>query len=223
LEPVQETFQSGGQAVPVDIFQSPEGKHPAVILLHGADGLSLHPESYRRFARLLAENHYQVYLVHYFEVANIKTADRQAMRKYFLQWGQVIDDAIAFAIQKPNVLPECVGLLGISLGATLALSFAAVRPGVRAVVEFFGGLPDEVAPLMKTMPPVLIVHGAKDRRVPIEEATKLESLLKEKEVLYQIKVYEEEGHFFGSTAAKDAARLAIDFFDEHLRPLDPTN
>ena len=55
--------------------------------------------------------------------------------------------AITFAAQPPSVDPDRIGLLGFSLGAYLALSVTWVEPRVKAVVEFFGGMPISGNPL----------------------------------------------------------------------------
>jgi len=49
---------------------------------------------------------------------------------------------------------------------------AATEPDLKlaAVVELFGGLPQELHARVTKMPPVLIFHGDKDDVVPVKEA-----------------------------------------------------
>jgi carboxymethylenebutenolidase len=216
---VTETFLNEDLPISIEIFALPEGRHPAIVFLHGANGLTSRSQSFYRFADYLAESGYVIFLVHYFDGTGITWADNQAIRKNFIRWRKVAYDAVCFAAERSNVLTEHIGLLGVSLGATLALSLAAVRPDIGAIAEFFGALPAQAAALMKFMPPTLIVHGGEDKDVPVEEAYKLEQLLKEKGFTYEMKIFPEEGHVFGTEAAQDVARLTVRFFDKYLRPV----
>jgi carboxymethylenebutenolidase len=118
--------------------------------------------------------------------------------------------------QRADVIPDRIGLLGTSLGASLALSLAAMRSDIAAVAELFGALPRVVADLVKFLPPVLIVHGAEDRIVPVDQAHNLGRLLKQANIPYDIKIYPEEGHLFRPTAGRESAELTQMFFDKYL-------
>jgi carboxymethylenebutenolidase len=214
---VRDRFQSEEADIPVDIFAPATGSHPGIVLLHGANGLKTLGKPYQRFAGYLAKNGYVTFLVHYFEATGTTWADDEMIHQHFLRWMGVASDAVSFARGRPNVLADKIGLLGTSLGATLALSLAAARTGIAAVVEFFGGLPTPAGAHFNSMPPVLIVHGSVDRKVPVEEAYKLERLLQERDLPYDIKIYPDEGHIFTREAALDAARRAVAFLDEHVR------
>src|SRR5258708_6705437 len=61
------SFVSGGKEVKVEHFAPRlKGKHPALLLLHGSDGLGKHGDGFRAAARQIAERGYAVLLVHYF-------------------------------------------------------------------------------------------------------------------------------------------------------------
>jgi len=108
-------------------------------------------------------------------------------------------------------------LLGFSLGAFLALAVASVDPRVKAVVEFFGGLPEPFAKKLRRLPPTLILHGDRDQVVSVEEAEKLEKLLKEKKLPYEIKIYAGQPHGFTGDDLKDSLRRTTAFFGTHLK------
>jgi dipeptidyl aminopeptidase/acylaminoacyl peptidase len=212
------TFNNETVDVHVDFFIGPDGLHPAIILLHGADGLDLRREPYERYARFLARRGYAVFLVHYFDGSGVTVADRPTMRERFPFWIQSIVTGIDFLTTQPNVIPNRLGVLGLSLGGSLALTLGATRTDISAVVEYFGAMPRVVEPGIKSMPPTLIIHGAKDNIVPVEEAYRLERILKSLESPYEMRVFADEGHFFSKETAMDAARLTAEFFDKHLRP-----
>src|SRR5437868_5304455 len=138
---------------------------PAVIGLHGSGG------AYERMSEpaiALAEQGFAVYVVRYFERTGTSSAeDRQVIFRHFMVWAKTVWDAVGVVAKQPSVDAERIGLLGFSLGAYLALSVAAVDSRIRAVVEFFGGLPKEVKFFMRRLCPVLILHGDADMVVPV--------------------------------------------------------
>jgi dienelactone hydrolase len=106
-----------------------------------------------------------------------------------------VNDAVAYARTLPNVDKHRVGLAGFSLGGYLAVSAAAdPKLQLSAVVELFGGLPEEFRPKVQTMPPTLILHGELDNIVSVKEAYALLGLLSYKGQSVEAKMYEGVGH-----------------------------
>jgi dienelactone hydrolase len=70
-----DSFTSDGNPITVECFR-PEGpgKHPAVLYLHGADGMSYHTSIYQESARQLGRLGFDVFLVHYFDRTGTKFA-----------------------------------------------------------------------------------------------------------------------------------------------------
>jgi dienelactone hydrolase len=219
------TFASNGQNVGLWLYEPTKpGPHPALILLHGVEGLGgvdQFADKYDMVGRSLADKGYVVYFVHYFDrtrrdgddvkalETDIKTmlvggggnnnANRNAeVRSLFRHWMAAAGDAIKFARRQPNVDGERVGLVGFSLGAYVALSTTVDDPDLRvaAVVELFGGLPRELLPKVAKMPPVLIIHGERDSIVPVKEAYDLRTVLKAKKNHVEEKFYDCDHMFF---------------------------
>ncbi|HEY1730639.1 MAG TPA: dienelactone hydrolase family protein [Terriglobales bacterium] len=208
------TFESSGHPVTVEQFlPAAPGKHRAVIALHGSGGIregwSTQP------ATLMAGQGYSVFLAHYFERTGTVRADYETTHRQFPDWMRTIGDAITFAGQHASVDPNRIGLLGFSLGAFLALAVASVDPRVKSVVDFFGGLPEELQGAPR-MPPVLILHGEEDRVVPVSEAMKLQQLLERTGTPYEMKLYPGAGHVFNGLQFMDAGRRAVQFLNKHL-------
>jgi carboxymethylenebutenolidase len=86
---------------------------------------------------------------------------------------------------------------------------------VKAVVDFFGGMPAELSGFQR-MPPVLILHGEEDRVVPVTEATKLQRLLERAGTPYEIKLYPGAGHGFNGMQLIDAGRRSVQFLKKYL-------
>ena len=95
---------------------------------------------------------------------------------------------------------------------------------ITAVVDLFGGLPEDRHKLAKSLPPVLILHGEKDQTVSADTALTLQKVLKDHRIVHEMKVYEGVGHVFEDgkgglcwTAILDADRRATSFLQKHLQ------
>src|SRR5262249_23750451 len=96
---------------------------------------------------------------------------------------------------------------------------------IAAVGEFFGGLHADLVNDFKRLPPTLIVHGAKDKVVPVERAYELEKALKAKKLHYEMQIYKDQGHLFGgetmsSKVIEDAKKRTLKFLAKHLKKAD---
>jgi len=210
------TFESGGKLIRIDSFVPALNGHklPAVIGLHGSGGghgLVADPAS------LLAEQGFAVYVLHYFDRTGTQSADRQTIFRNFPVWMKTLWDAISFVEKRAEVDPERIALLGFSLGAYLSLSNAAIDSRVRAVVEFFGGLPKEMKIFMRRLCPVLILHGESDETVPVAEAYHLQEVLQRKNMDYEMKIYPGVGHGFTAEVWQDAKCRTLAFLQQHLQ------
>jgi carboxymethylenebutenolidase len=207
-------FQSAGKSITLQQFLPvAPGRYPAVLALHGSGGIR---EGWaEQPSRLLAGQGYSVFVVHFFERTDTLRADYHTTQKNFPDWMRTIGDAVTFAAQHDSVDPNRVGLLGFSLGAFLSLAVASVDVRVKAVVDFFGGMPEELQGFQR-MPPVLILHGEDDRVVPVSEATKLQQLLERAGTPYEIKLYPGAGHGFNGLQLMDAGRRTVQFLNKYL-------
>lgn len=212
------SFKSETKEISFELFEPvAPGKYPGVVMLYGSGGMTLGGPLFRLTAQALALEGYVVYLPHYFEKTGTQFATRADDLKYFASWMRTIVDTIGYAKNQPNVDTRRIGLIGFSLGAYLSLSLASVDDEVTAVVEYFGGLPEFFGKQLQTMPPTLILHGEADKTVPVAEAYNLETLLKSKQVPYEIKIYPQQGHGFNGSAAADAMQRTVAFFAKNLK------
>jgi dipeptidyl aminopeptidase/acylaminoacyl peptidase len=219
-EPRREVFVSGGTPVSTEWFEPASepalgSGAPAVVLLHGGDGMS-NPERYRFGARALAAAGYHVVIVHYFDRTGTKRANWGSLREDAPLWLGAVRDALGFVAARPGVDAQRLAIVGFSLGASLALAAAADDPRIKAVVDVVGPLPAGAETARRT-PPVLILHGARDRIVPVDNAHRLEALLKARGVPYEITIYPDEGHGFSMPTQIDAAGRILAFLERHLR------
>ena len=166
----QLTFHSGGRPVRLDTYLPAvnDQAFPAVIALYGSGG---GVSGMDKAAALLAEQGFAVYILHFFDRTDTTFADKQTSFRHFPVWMKTLWDAVSFVEQQPEVDRDRIALLGFSLGAYLSLSNAAIDKRIKAVVEFFGGLPREMKFFMRRFCPVLILHAKPIRPFPSKRPT----------------------------------------------------
>lgn len=214
-EPLRETLHSGGVPVTVEWFEGKgSGARPAVLMLHGADGLK-DSGRYQSGAHAIAAEGYGVALLHYLDRTGERRASFAGIARNFMPWLDTVRDALAWMSHRPDVDPARIGLVGISLGGSLGLAAASRDRRIKALVDYFGPLP---AGAMGTvdLPPTLILHGARDPIVPVANAYAVEAVLKQQGGAYEIKVYPDQGHGFHGTAFVDANRRVAAFLGRYL-------
>src|SRR3546814_8143748 len=80
-----------------------------------------------------------------------------------------------------------------------------------------GAMPRHVpASSVSHMPPTLLIHGARDRVVPISRMYEVASLLDDIGATYEVKVYMDQAHNLAGAAHTDSVLTVADFFDRQL-------
>ncbi|GAC1429067.1 MAG: hypothetical protein NVSMB62_26860 [Acidobacteriaceae bacterium] len=214
------SFLSGGHSIRVDYHEPPTaGRHAAILLIHGSGGnIGFWTDLVMPY---LTNVNIALYAVHYFDRTGTTRATTATILDgvHWPQWLETIADALAHIRSRPTVDAGRIALLGISLGAFLALS-SGVEPAnrVRAIVELSGGIPEDYAPkVTREFPPTLIVHGSDDTIVPVTHANALESLLKQHGVPHQVEILPNQGHWFDPGAQMRILMATAQFLGEILR------
>jgi carboxymethylenebutenolidase len=222
----QISFESGGKDIRLDCYlPETNGKLPTVIALYGSGGDHLGMSGP---AGQLAERGFAVYVLHYFDRTGAVEIEKSALVRHFPVWMKTLWDAVGFVEQQASVDPSRIGLIGFSLGGYLAVCGAAIDPRVRAVVEFFGGLPKEMKLFMRRLCPMLILHGENDPIIPVAEAYHLQGVLQRKNIPYEMQIYPGVGHGFDGEAWADAKVRSLGFLRKYLSetnasPVTPGN
>lgn len=204
-------FESGGRKIRADRY-SPAGtpSHRTVIVLYGAGGMIFDGPSMKRVARALADAGDAVYLLHYYNRTGTVVALDSTMQKHFEEWLVTVRDGIAWAHSREK---GSIGLYGYSLGGFLAIAAASDNPLVGAVTEQAGGIWNSEEKRIGKMPPVLMVHGLEDKRVPVEKYAKpLLRVLRARGGHVETDFVPGEGHVFSESAMAVVRPKVAKFF-----------
>jgi carboxymethylenebutenolidase len=211
-------YQSGEARVTVECFSpAAGGKLPAILMLHGSGGLELATGTlFRETARGLARKGYVVLIPHFFEkTGHVQGAPFQESE--FLSYMDSVHDAVEFAVSN-GVDPERIGIVGLSLGSSLAFSRAERDPRIKAIVSVSGSLPVHSE---SSFPPLLIFQGAKDKSLPLTRLKEFQATLAAREIPCEAHVYRHAGHNFDVNTWDDASRRMGVFFGKYLKQPQP--
>jgi carboxymethylenebutenolidase len=186
--------------VEVTYFRAPgDGRRPAVLLLHGANGFDSQIASYNHYASELAGNGIDAYLVYYYSDADEKnlSGGEDIFAKRYPAWTRLVGD-LADYLRKQNISNGKVGLVGFSNGGILATGASARDTDIGAAVIYYGTQPFPMDVPVKRFAPLLILHGDTDQIISIEQGRRLAALAKEFGTPAELVVYPGERHGFGS-------------------------
>jgi carboxymethylenebutenolidase len=203
-----EQYRSGDRTIAVDHYSTrAPGRRPAVILIHGSGGLWFFGRrTMARYATSLAARGFETFVVHYFDATGSLYATGGSERRNFARWVTTLSDAVTYASREPAVDSSRIGVMGVSLGAFLAVGVAAEDRRIGAIVGIGGGLEPFLAGRVTRLPPALILHGDHDRVVPISEAYALALYLSSHDLPFELRIYPGEGHQLDSSEADALAR-----------------
>ncbi len=179
----------------------PTGEHgPAVIVLQEWWGVDEHIRSL--CDRLAAEGFYALAPDLY--RGETTTQPSEAEQKMMaLSMGNVEQDmcgAADYLASQPGFEGPGVGAVGFCLGGGLAVWAAATCPNIAAAVTYYYVMPHGKPDFSGIDCPVLGHFGTEDEFVPVADANKLESELKDADVETTFHYYEGGGHaFFNDT------------------------
>jgi len=155
---------------------------------------------------------YYVLLPHFFDV----TASQTPSDANYQAWVNAVADLIAAQRSLPGNGPRKIGPVGLSLGSSVALAAGTQDLPIEAIADWYGSLPDSFFYKFKAMPPLLILHGERDRNIPVSSAQQLQKLCELKQLTCESHLYSDQGHGFFGAALEDARQRTLAFFAKYL-------
>jgi dienelactone hydrolase len=219
--PEKLSFQSQGRRIAIDFFPAGgAGARRTIIVMPGAGGMLFDGPAMRRVARALAGAGDAVYLLHYFNRTGTIAEPRiSQMERHFDEWLGTVRDAVVWVQARENKPAAKIGVYGYSLGAFLAVAAASDNPKIDAIAEQAGGMWNSQETRVGKMPPVLMIHGRADQRVPFDKyARPLERVLRERGGKVKTHFVDGEGHGFTPPAMAAVRTELVGYFDQELRP-----
>jgi putative phosphoribosyl transferase len=204
------TFEIDGATLGGDLTL-PTGASGLVIFAHGSGSSRLSVRN-REVARTLNDAGLATLL---FDLLSEPESRLQELVFDVALLARRLEAVIRLAVDDPATRGLSIGLFGASTGAAAALQAAAeVGAPVRAVVSR-GGRPDLAAEyLAAVQAPTLLIVGSRDHD-ELELNRRAADALSSTN---RIAIVDGAGHLFEEPGALDAvARLAIEWFDAHLR------
>jgi carboxymethylenebutenolidase len=219
IRPERLFFESGDRKIRADRYKpagTPSGR--TIIVLYGAGGMVFDGPSMRRVARALTQAGDTVYLFHYYNRTGTIVARDSGIERHFKKWVEAVRDGIVWVHGREGKGARPIGLYGYSLGGFLAIVAASDNPRVGAVTEQAGGMFSSAEKRLGKMPPVLMVHGLADKRVPAEKYAKpLLRHLRARGGRVETHFVPDEGHVFSETAMAVVRAKVAKFFAARLR------
>jgi dienelactone hydrolase len=179
----------------------------AVVLLYGSGGLESPAVPYAEEARRLARSGCRVYVPHYLDATGGRATDPES---HYGLWAQTVRHAIEYVQLQTGIPQPRTAIAGYSLGGSLALVVAAQEPHLAGVVVWNGSLPDAYWNV-RSLPPLLILHGGLDAIIPPYNARQLDEICTTNHLRCELRIYDDEGHAF-SAAGLVRANLEIGAF-----------
>ncbi len=216
--PTKLSFESAGRKIEIDLYAGAgAAPHRAVIVMQGAGGNFLDGPEMRRVARALAAAGDNVYLLHYFNRTGTIFARLPVMEEHFDDWLATVREAITWVAAREG-RPR-IGVYGYSLGAFLAVAAAWNNAQVGAIAEQAGGMWNSQEQRVGRMPPVLMIHGRADQRVPFAKyAQPLLRVLRERGGHVETHFVDGEGHGFTPPAMAVVRTDVTEYFARELQP-----
>lgn len=222
-------FAGEGTTLEGVLFRPDAGptRHPAVIIVHEAEGLS---ESIKDIARTFASNGYVALAVDLF------TGRSKAMCMAKVLVGTIRGDqngfgtsdvkaAIGVLQSQAGVDPERIGIVGFCLGGGLAINVAITDGRVKVIAPFYGANPSPLEAVRRACP---VVGSYPRYDFTARSGRRLRQALESYGIANDIKVYDGARHSFMHPSSRaydpvigrDAMDRVFRFFARYLGPTD---
>jgi carboxymethylenebutenolidase len=138
-------------------------------------------------------------------------------------WIETIEDGLSYMHSRPEVDPDRIGLVGYSLGASLALGIDQNQNNHAALISISGFVwnDEELENLVAGDSPTLILQAGDDEWVPMNDALDIKDALETNGIEHELVVIEGADHRWIDQPGKDGFDAILEFLESHLGSSGP--
>lgn len=235
-------FDSGDEPVNAILCfpAGPQADLPAVVFLYGAGAFEPPPPEIipdieaampYNIHKHLAENGFAALSILYFSRTPsppeafppntfIGVSD-QAMIDATPIWIETIEDGFSYMQSRPEVDPDRIGLVGYSLGGSLALGLDQNLVNHAALISLSGFIAGGYENLIAGDSPTLILQAGEDEWIPMSEALAIKDALETHGTENELVVIEGADHRWIDQPGEEGFDAIVAFLESHLSPSSP--
>jgi carboxymethylenebutenolidase len=193
----------------IQFWPQEKGAYPGLVLLHEWWGLNSQIKDLG--ARLACEGYGVIIPNLYGRLGGMVTANGDIAEALMSKLPdapvlQDINSCCEFLNTKEYIKRNIHGVVGLGMGGTFALRFAAQRKRLRAAVSFYGRVGQPETALKTLYCPLLYHRAGQDVWVPAEDIERLRALADEDRKRVEIRTYPDAPHAFCNDARPESYR-----------------
>lgn len=201
---IKEFLQYGNERVAMDIYNPGYGYYPVVILIHGAAGIDGDRAiRYRGFATDLMNEGFIAINIHYFESKRSN-------------WHRTIIETIDHVKKIRNANKNKIGLIGYSLGGTIAIKVASMDNRVKLLAINAGYMPSGFSKRQAAaLPKTLMISGTAD--TSIETLNQLSAWFEDLGIPFETKINPGMGHSVPMNIFNENWQTIVEFYVRNFK------
>jgi carboxymethylenebutenolidase len=215
----------------------PQENLPAVVFLHGIGAFEpwdpdVEDSMGYTINRELAEHGYATLSILYFSRTppppgplpnTFQGVSYLALVEARPTWISSIEDGLSYMQSRPEVDPDRIGLIGYSLGGSLALGLDQNRNDYASLISISGFVwnDQELENLTAGDAPTLILQAEADDMVDMGEANRIKNALEAHGIEYELIVIDEADHRWMGQEGDQGFDAILEFLESYLNPSGP--
>jgi len=136
-------------------------------------------------------------------------------------WIETIEDGFSYMQSRPEVDPDRIGLIGYSLGGSLALDLDQDQNNHAALISISGYTYMNNENLAGGDSPTLILQAEEDEWIPMSDALLIKDTLETHGIEHELVVIQGADHRWIDQPGADGFDAIVEFLESHLRPSEP--
>ena len=199
---------------------------PGILITMGGSGYNT---AYNDFAEALAKEGYYVLLVDHYGGGDDWGGNGLDSDDDIFGYHKNAEEALQYLLTQEEVNKDKIAIVGFSYGSMLAYNLAYKYEEVGAVVDIYGymeiyeGLNVSEEDFVTSLPPICIIHGAKDTTVKIERSEEIADTLNKYNIICEYNILPEAEHAFVYATSDEEVKfrdeaigITLAFLDKYL-------